>query len=93
VSNVTLICADALKGHLATSFDLIVVNGSLEVLPIELQKQLNVGGRMFVTLGKQPVMTAQLISRESDLFFNTKQLFETCIHPLSQSVAESTFKF
>jgi protein-L-isoaspartate(D-aspartate) O-methyltransferase len=82
-----------LQGKTGTSFDVIVVAGSLEAIPEALQNQLTVGGRMFVVLGKAPVMTAQLITRESELFFNTKNLFETSLPRLSQAVAESSFSF
>ena len=93
IFNVDAVWGDGLQGKTGTSFDVIVVAGSLETIPEALQNQLTVGGRMFVVLGKAPVMTAQLITRESELFFNTKNLFETSLPRLSQAVAESSFSF
>jgi protein-L-isoaspartate(D-aspartate) O-methyltransferase len=93
IFNVDVVWGDGLQGKTGTSFDVIVVAGSLEAIPEALQNQLTVGGRMFVVLGKAPVMTAQLITRESELFFNTKNLFETSLPRLSQAVAESSFSF
>jgi protein-L-isoaspartate(D-aspartate) O-methyltransferase len=93
IFNVDVVWGDGLQGKTGTSFDVIVVAGSLETIPEALQNQLTVGGRMFVVLGKAPVMTAQLITRESELFFNTKNLFETSLPRLSQAVAESSFSF
>ncbi len=93
VTNVDVQWGDALHAKHPHTFDVIVVSGSLEVLPVDLQKQLNNGGRMFAIVGKAPVMEAQLITRESELFFNTSNLFETSVQPLSQAVPESTFTF
>jgi protein-L-isoaspartate(D-aspartate) O-methyltransferase len=91
ITNVDVQWGDALKNTHFAAFDIIVITGSLEAIPENLQAQLNVGGRMFVVVGKAPVMTAQLISRESELFFNTKQLFETSVPSLTQAVPSSTF--
>lgn len=93
VTNVDVQLQDTLKGTNTGTFDVIVVTGSLESLPDTLQNELSIGGRLFVILGKEPVMTAQVITRESELFFNTKQVFETSVKRLSQAVAESTFTF
>ncbi|MDO8652843.1 MAG: protein-L-isoaspartate O-methyltransferase [Undibacterium sp.] len=93
ITNVDVVWGDALQGKHAATFDVIVVSGSLETIPDDLQKQLAVNGRMFVIIGKAPVMTAQIITRESELFFNTKQLFETSVPRLSQAVPVSTFSF
>ena len=91
ITNVDVQCADALQNTGFATFDVIVLTGSLESVPQNLQEQLNVGGRLFVITGKAPVMTAQLISRESELFFNVKQLFETSVAALSQMEPASTF--
>ncbi|MBC3809375.1 protein-L-isoaspartate O-methyltransferase [Undibacterium seohonense] len=91
ITNVDVQWGDALKNSNFATFDVIVVTGSLESVPQNLQEQLNVGGRLFVVCGKAPVMTAQLVSRESELFFNTKQLFETSVPALSQMEPVSTF--
>lgn len=91
ITNVDVQWGDALKNTHFAAFDIIVITGSLEAIPENLQAQLNIGGRMFVVVGKPPVMTAQLVSRESELFFNTKQLFETSVPPLTQAIPASTF--
>ncbi len=91
ITNVDVQWGDALQNTGFSTFDVIVLTGSLESVPQSLQEQLNVGGRLFVITGKAPVMTAQLISRESELFFNVKQLFETSVAALSQMAPASTF--
>jgi protein-L-isoaspartate(D-aspartate) O-methyltransferase len=93
VTNVDVQWCDALKTKHANTYDVIVVSGSLESMPDALQQQLTNGGRLFVVIGKAPVMKAQVITRESELFFNTTTLFETSVQRLSQAVPESTFTF
>jgi protein-L-isoaspartate(D-aspartate) O-methyltransferase len=91
IRNVDVQWGDAMQAGSFATFDVIVVTGSLESVPQSLQEQLNVGGRLFVVVGGEPVMTAQLITRESDLFFNTTKLFETSVPRLSQVAPVSTF--
>jgi protein-L-isoaspartate(D-aspartate) O-methyltransferase len=91
ITNVDVQWGDALKNTNFANFDVIVVTGSLEAVPENLQQQLNVGGRLFVIIGKAPVMTATLVTRESELFFNTKALFETSVPALTQAVPAPTF--
>lgn len=74
-------------------YDVIVVSGSLPVLPDAFLKQLNVGGRLLVILGEAPVMTAEIVTRRSDLVYDTVKLFETCIKPLRHAIVPSHFKF
>jgi protein-L-isoaspartate(D-aspartate) O-methyltransferase len=93
VSNVDVQWCDALHAKHANTYDVIVVSGSLETLPDNLQQQLTNGGRLFVIVGKAPVMKAQVITRESELFFNTVTLFETSVQRLSQAAPESRFTF
>ena len=93
VTNVDVQWCDALKTKHANTYDVIVVSGSLESMPDELQQQLTNGGRLFVVIGKAPVMKAQVVTRESELFFNTTTLFETSVQRLSQAAPESTFTF
>ena len=93
IFNVDVEWGDALLAKNAATFNVIVVSGSLENIPEQLQQQLAIGGRLFVIVGKNPVMEAQIITRESELFFNTKKIFETSVPPLSQAIPASTFTF
>ncbi|MDY7540371.1 protein-L-isoaspartate O-methyltransferase [Undibacterium sp. RTI2.1] len=92
VPNVTVIVGNGLIANNNT-YDVIVVSGSLEIVPPHLQQQLNVGGRLFVIAGQAPAMSAQLILRESATEFKTTTLFETVVPALPQSVPASKFKF
>jgi protein-L-isoaspartate(D-aspartate) O-methyltransferase len=98
VTNVEVVLGDAAQGWPGSGvngapYDVIVVSGSLPVLPDAFLKQLNIGGRLIVILGEAPVMTAEIITRRSDIVYDTVKLFETCVKPLRNAVAPSHFKF
>ncbi|MFJ7567053.1 protein-L-isoaspartate O-methyltransferase [Herminiimonas sp. NPDC097707] len=95
VSNVDVVEADGAQGYTAanTTYDVIVVSGSLPVVPEALLAQIKVGGRLFAIVGDAPAMTAQLITRVSDISYNTVNLFETVVKPLRNAVVPSQFKF
>ncbi|MBC7513783.1 MAG: protein-L-isoaspartate O-methyltransferase [Herminiimonas sp.] len=75
------------------AYDVIVVSGSMPILPQALMQQLKIGGRMFVVTGSAPAMAAQLVTRMSDIGFDTVKLFETVIKPLRNAVTPSHFVF
>lgn len=85
----------AANGAQATmaAYDVIVISGSLPVLPDRFLQQLKVGGRLLCVLGKAPAMTAQLITRTTETAYSTLTLFETDIKPLRDAAVPSTFKF
>ncbi|HWV63542.1 MAG TPA: protein-L-isoaspartate O-methyltransferase [Oxalicibacterium sp.] len=94
VTNVDVVQADASQGlDNGQQYDVIVVSGSLPVVPEKLLSQIKVGGRMFVVVGNAPAMTAQIITRTSDVAYDTVGVFETLIKPLRNAVAPSHFKF
>jgi len=95
INNVDVVQADGAQGWSGngTAFDVIVVSGSLPVLPEGLLKQVKVGGRILATVGDEPVMTTQIVTRVSETTFETVSLFETNIKPLRHAVAPSNFKF
>jgi protein-L-isoaspartate(D-aspartate) O-methyltransferase len=99
VDNVDVEQGDAASGWLLNSekgkpyYDVIVVSGSMPTLPQALMQQLKAGGRLFVVTGEAPVMSAQIITRMSDIGFSTVKLFETVIKPLHKVVQPSHFTF
>lgn len=98
VSNVDVVLGDAAQGFNGANqtnspYDVIVVSGSLPVVPEALLAQIKVGGRMFVIAGSAPAMTAQIITRTSDIGYSTVNLFETIVKPLRNAVTPSHFKF
>lgn len=98
VTNVEVVEGDAAQGYKGlvqphAPYDVIVVSGSLPFVPEGLLAQLKVGGRMFVVVGTAPAMTAQLITRTSDVNYTTVGVFETLIKPLHNAPVPSQFKF
>jgi protein-L-isoaspartate(D-aspartate) O-methyltransferase len=94
VSNVTVELGNAAEGWAAKApYDVIVVAGSLPVLPDAFLKQLKVGGRIAVIVGEAPVMSANVITRVADAAYDTVKVFETNVAPLAGAVVPSHFHF
>lgn len=94
VANVSIVQGDASKGWSdGAPYDVIVMTGSLQILPEEFKQQLKPGGRMFVILGSAPVMTAYLITKLSESAFDTKPLFDTSVTAIANADAVSAFTF
>ncbi len=74
-------------------YDVILVTGSLPILPAEFKNQLTLGGRMVAIVGRSPAMEAQLITRVTDTGFDTRGLFETDLPALQNALAPSAFVF
>lgn len=84
VTNTTLVNADAVAGWSEQApYDAIAVTGSLPLFEDCFRDQLSVGGRLFVIVGEEPVMEAQLITRVSDSQWAHESLFETCLPALT----------
>ena len=94
VTNVTVELGNGAQGwSQGAPFDVIVVSGSLPVLPEALLQQLNVGGRLAVIIGQAPAMKAQLITRTGEAGYDTRTLFETSVKPLQLATAAPAFVF
>ena len=92
--NVTLDLGDGVRGRAAGApYDVIAVTGSLPVLSEEFQRQLCIGGRMFVVVGEAPAMEALLIRRTAEDQWTTESLFETVIPPLVGAPRRARFVF
>lgn len=97
ITNVDVVLGNGAQGWPADSeeaaYDVIVISGSLPVLPDTFLKQLKVGGRLFAIVGESPVMSAQVITRESDTAYGTVKTFETDVKPLHMALVPSHFVF
>lgn len=94
VDNVTLEVGDAANGwDRHGPYDVIVLTGSVPVLPEAFQKSLKVGGRLFAVVGEAPAMRAERITRVSQDAFRREDLFETCVPALRNVTAPSRFVF
>ena len=94
IENVTLDTVDAASGwDPEKQFDVIAVTGSLPVLHKGFHNSLEIGGRLFVIVGKPPVMQALLITRAGASEWKQQSLFETSVPALLNAVQADSFSF
>jgi len=93
VRNATLATADLsrLPADLGR-FEAIAVTGALPALEPSFQEHLAVSGRLFVVVGRAPVMEALLITRVGEDAFTRESLFETELTYLRNASAPSRFQ-
>jgi protein-L-isoaspartate(D-aspartate) O-methyltransferase len=94
IDNVTLETGDAAAGwNTDNRYDVIAVTGSLPTLHQNFHGLLNPGGRLFVIVGRPPIMQALLITRAGEQEWNHESLFETSIPALLNAPQPEDFKF
>jgi len=92
--NVTLLVADGAKGYTdGAPWDLIVLTGSVPVLPKALLESLAPGARLFAVVGEAPVMGARLVTCLAPGAHRSVDLFETVIAPLANCEQPARFRF
>ena len=85
---------DGSKGTPAESpFDVIVLSGSVAVVPSALLAQLKVGGRLVAIVGDEPVMRATVVTRGSDTACTTTQPWDTVAPRLQNFPEPERFTF
>jgi protein-L-isoaspartate(D-aspartate) O-methyltransferase len=93
VRDVDILNADALQLDTGTRYGAIAVTASLPVYDERFQRQLEIGGRLFVVVGDPPVMDARLIRRIAEDAWASESLFETVIDPLVNALRPAEFAF
>ena len=94
VDNVTLETGDGARGYAKWGpYDVVVLTGSVPVLPRALLELLAPGGRVFAVVGEAPVMTAKIFSCSAPGDYRTVELFETLLAPLANCEQPSRFRF
>jgi protein-L-isoaspartate(D-aspartate) O-methyltransferase len=96
VGNAEVVTADAMHSpglDAQTRYGAIAVTGSLPSQDDRFQRQLEVGGRMFIVVGEAPVMAARLIRRTAENAWTSESLFETVIDPLVNARRPEEFTF
>jgi protein-L-isoaspartate(D-aspartate) O-methyltransferase len=92
INNVTVELGDAARGWQG-AYDVIVLTGSVPVLPEAFLASLKPSGRLFAIVGDGPAMQAQLITRASSGVLATANLFETNVAPLQNALQPERFVF
>jgi len=94
IDNVTLELGDAAQGWQAGApYDIVVLTGSVPVLPQGFLLQMKRGGRLFAVVGDSPVMEARILTYVSEGSYHTTNLFETCLAPLRNALQPARFEF
>jgi protein-L-isoaspartate(D-aspartate) O-methyltransferase len=94
LQNTTLLQGDGAAAPLSESaFDVIVLAGSVPVLPQAFLERLTPGGRLFAVMGDLPVMKAVLVRQPVPGSFQHTELFETVLKPLVNAPQPARFRF
>ena len=94
VDNVDLEIADGARGYGKWGpYDIVLLTGSVPVLPGAILESLAPGGRAFAVVGDAPAMRAKLITCTMPGAFHTVELFETLLAPLANCAQPSRFQF
>jgi protein-L-isoaspartate(D-aspartate) O-methyltransferase len=94
IVNVEIQLGDGSRGwEPAGLVDILVVCGSIPIVPDSLLNQLKIGGRLWAVVGDEPIMSAQLITRVTQGAWEPVSLFETSIKPLRNAAHPPRFEF
>lgn len=91
IYNVELNASDAMSASFADRYDAIAVTGSVPALDDRFIRLLRPAGRLFIVVGRAPVMEAMLITMRADGQWQQESLFETVIAPLINSERPEPF--
>jgi protein-L-isoaspartate(D-aspartate) O-methyltransferase len=93
VANAQVVTEDALVLHSSTRYEAIALTASLPLYDERWQRQLAIGGRLFVVVGEPPIMEARLVRRLDEERWTSVSLFETIIDPLRNAQHREQFSF
>ena len=93
-NNVTCEVGDAARGwQKHAPYDVIVVTGSLPLLPPEFVAQLKPGGRLLAFIGLAPAMQARLTRLIEPGVVDSEVIFETDVRALKNAIQPAQFAF
>ena len=93
IDNVELLELDATRALPGDVFNAIAVTGSIETFDPRFVMALKPGGRLFVIVGRHPVMEARLVTRTGDNEWTSDSLFETSLRALVNGALPPQFSF
>ncbi len=91
--NVEVVTADATRLEDSGRYDAIALTASLPIYDRRFERQLAVGGRLFVIVGEPPVMEARLVRCVGAEAYAHESLFETVVDPLINAARPRAFTF
>jgi len=91
VRNVELKDEDATQAQFDSKFDVIAISASLPALSERFIQLLNPEGRLFVVVGRAPVMQALLVRKHADGSWTEKSLFDTMLTPMINADVREPF--
>ncbi len=94
IHNAELFTGDVMQGwQPEQAHDVLVVTGSVPVVPEQFLGWVNPGGKMFVISGKSPAMEARLLTRLDVSQWREESLFETDLPRLVNAEEPEEFVF
>jgi protein-L-isoaspartate(D-aspartate) O-methyltransferase len=93
VANAQVVNEDALAFAAGTRYEAIALTASLPLYDERWQRQLAIGGRLFVIVGEPPIMEARLVRRLDEESWTSVSLFETIVDPLRNARRREEFSF
>lgn len=93
LENVELLSMDATQELPDGQFDAIAVTGSIQEFDPRLVDALKINGRLFVVVGKPPVMDARIVRKTGENDWESESLFETDLTPLVNGAPPRQFSF
>ena len=98
ITNVILRVGDGAQSPAAfigidTKFEVVVLTGSVPILPDAYLDVLTENGRLFAIIGDAPAMKATLFTRTGGNAFAATEIFETVVPPLLNAKQPSRFDF
>ena len=94
ITNVTLEVGDGANGwNTHQPYDVIIITGSMPLLPDSFAESLDIAGRMVAIIGVSPVMDVRLLRKVNKNGVTETSLFETDLPPLINAAAPRQFVF
>ncbi len=94
ITNVELFVGDVMSGwQPEQAHDVVVVTGSVPVVPEQFKGWVNPGGRLFVVTGDSPAMEARLLTRLDATQWSEESLLETDLARLVNAERPPQFEF
>ncbi len=94
ITNVELFVGDVMSGwQPEQAHDVVVVTGSVPVVPEQFKGWVNPGGRLFIVTGDSPAMEARLLTRLDATEWSEESLLETDLPRLVNAELRPEFEF